>query len=533
MLDIAIVGGKILDGSGKPSFEADIGISGGKIVEINKSHGPMKADRVIDASGQCVSPGFIDVHSHSDLSLLVDPLAQSKVRQGVTTEVNGNCGFGVAPIPSGNLHEFVNFWRSSGSEWFDITPSWETFAEYLKTLEERKPSINTTILAAHGTIRFVVMGDVPRRATDEEISKMERIVDECMSAGACGLSSGLRYVPGCYSDPTELISLCKVVGKYGGLYATHMRSEGDNGSWEDAIKESARIGKDAHVPLQISHLKALSKNVWNTSERALKLCDSLRKEGLDVTADQYPYDAAHTGLTVFLPKEVFVEELRTLDESKRKEVLQHISRVLDVRGGPTRIVIISSPGHRLDGKDILEISNELKIAQPEEAILKLIIELNGEISILSRSMLEEDIQRIMKNNFVMISTDGYSISPQGPSAVGIPHPRSYGTYPRILGHYVRELNVLTLEEAVRKMTSLPAARFCLLGRGLLEVGNYADIVVFDGDKIIDQSTFAEPSKYPKGIDYVLVNGEVVIDKTAGHTGRQAGKVLRLKDRQVT
>lgn len=527
MLDIAIRGGTVTDGSGRAGFKADVGISEGKIVEIRSVSSP--ADVIIDATNKVVAPGFIDVHSHSDLSLLVDPSAQSKLRQGVTTEVNGNCGFGVAPIPREDLSEFINFWRSSGSEWFDVRPTWESFEEYLGVLESVRPAINTSILAAHGSIRFVVMKDAPRGASDEEIGRMEEIVEDCMKSGACGLSSGLRYTPSCYADVPELVGLCRVVKKYGGLYATHMRSEGDNGSWEGAVNEAVSVAREAGVPLQISHLKALSKNVWNTSEHILKLCDSLRREGMELTADQYPYDAAHTGLTVFLPKSITMEELKILDQDRRAKVLDHVKRVLQLRGGPDRIVILSSPGHRYDGKDISQVASELKIPSAEETILKLIVESGGEVSIISRSMTEDDIRRIMKKEYVMVSTDGYSIAPEGPSAVGIPHPRSYGTYPRVLGRYSRDLNVITLVDAVRKMSGLPSKTFRLKGRGILAEGTWADVVVFDPTTIIDCSTFSSPAEYPAGIDFVLVNGKVATDNVGGQPGERAGRVLRLRN----
>ena len=343
--------------------------------------------------------------------------------------------------------------------------------EYMSALEAREPVLNVSVLAGHGTIRFSVMGDAPRKATESELAEMEDLMEESMSSGACGLSSGLRYTPSCYADESELVRLCRVVKRYEGVYATHMRSEGDNGDWEAAISEAAGVARGAGVPLQISHLKALSKNVWNTSGRALGLIERFRGEGLDVSCDQYPYDAAHTGLTVFLPQWLTLADMPALPADKREAVIANIRRVLEVRGGPERIIIVSSPGGRFDGKDISEISKAMDLP-PEECIFRLILEHHGEISIISRSMLEEDIRRIMKAEYVMVASDGYSTSPSGPLAVGVAHPRSYGTFPRVIGEYVRERKVLTLEDAVRKMTSSPALKFRLGGRGRIAVGTH-------------------------------------------------------------
>lgn len=531
MLDVLIAGGTIVDGTGKPAYRGDIGVKDGRVSEIGDRSGA-SADVVLDASGRVVSPGFIDVHSHSDLTLLIDPLGHSKLMQGVTTEVNGNCGFGVAPISKESLAGFVEFWKTSGSEWFGVEPSWERFGEYLDLLQKGRPSLNSAVLAAHGTIRFEVMKAAPRKASEEEMAQMVKLVEDCMREGACGLSSGLRYVPGCYADGEELARLCAVVKKFGGLYATHMRSEGDNGSWEESVREAAEAARKGGVPLEISHLKALSRNVWGTSDHILEICESLRKEGVDLTADQYPYDAAHTGLTVFLPTWVSVDELEGLSVVKKAEVIEHVRKVLDVRGGPSRIAMISSPGHLWDGKDISEAAKSFGLP-PEETILRLIVESRGEISIFSRSMNEDDIRRIMKDPSVMISTDGYAINPNGPAAVGIPHPRSYGTYPRVLGRYVRGLGVITLEDAVRKMTSLPADKFRLEDRGVLKEGGWADVVVFDPRTIEDRSTFSSPAEFPTGLDYVMVNGKVTVDRARGHVGERAGKVLKMRDGMVS
>ena len=519
--DLAIRNAYIVDGTGRARYRGDVGIRDDRISEVGEVGA---ASIEIDAVERVVAPGFIDVHSHSDLTLLVDPGASSKIRQGVTTEVVGNCGFTVAPIKIERLASFKQFWTSSGSEWYGVEPTWETMGEYMKALETQGPVLNVSILAGHGTIRFSAMGDAPRKATEAELTEMEASMEESMASGTCGLSSGLRYTPSCYADEEELVRLCNIVRRYDGVYATHMRSEGDNGDWGAAIAEAAGVARSARVPLQISHLKALSKNVWNTSGRALAQIERLRSEGLDVSSDQYPYDAAHTGLTVFLPQWLTLADMPALPADKRDEVIANISRVLDVRGGPERIVVVSSPGGRLNGKDISQISGSMKLA-PEECIFRLILDYHGEVSIISRSMLEEDIRRIMRAEYVMIASDGYSISPSGPAAVGVAHPRSYGTFPRVIGEYVREQKVLTLEDAVRKMTSLPAQKFRLRDRGKIAVGAFADLVIFDSLTVRDRSTFSSPTEYPVGIERVFVNGKQVIEGSTP-TGMRAGRVLR-------
>lgn len=523
MLDLAIRGGHIADGTGKPIFKGEVGITGDRIVEIG-GH-VSNANENIDATGRIVCPGFIDVHSHSDVTLLLDSLAQSKVRQGVTTEVIGNCGFGVAPIRPESREKLMGFWKRSGSEWYGLQPTWTTMDDYLRALEEHQVSLNVACLAAHGTIRFFVMEEDMRPATEADVELMKRTLDKCMVSGCWGISTGLRYKPGVYSKTEEVIELCKVAARYGGVYTTHLRSEGDNGEWKDAVNEAIEIAKRSGISLQISHLKALTRNVWNTSPEILKICSTAKKNGLDLHADQYPYDATETGIGVFLPSSATVAELPKLADSRRAEVRKHVAKILELRGGPERITIsICLEKKEYEGQSIKEISDSLKIA-PADCILRIMIETNGGAMIISQSMLEEDILRIMRTEYVMIGSDGYSLSPKGILGVGSPHPRSYGTFPRILGYYVRKKCTLPLEEAVRKMTSLPANKFGFRNRGVIKESAYADLVVFDPNTVNDLSTFSSPSQYPRGIEYVIVNGDLVV-REANHTGATPGKVLR-------
>ena len=522
LADIAIIGGLVVDGIGNPPKRLDVAIVGDQIVELADK--VSRAQRTINAAGKVVCPGFIDVHSHSDLAILVDPKANSKVRQGVTTEVVGNCGFGVAPLLSESVAKFALFWAGSGSEWYGVVPTWKTMGEYFTAVEQRKPAINVAALASHGTLRFNVMGDEARAASDSEISKMEELLRESMESGAWGLSSGLRYKPGCFAKADELVRLCRVVTSYDGLYSTHLRSEGDNGDWFEAIREAVNISLESHVPLQVSHLKALGKSSWNQSDKVLALFDILRAQGMNLTADQYPYDATQTGLTVLLPSWARPQDIESMPPEKIVELREHLKTVLELRGGPSRITIVSSSNQRYIGKSIEWISRE-KAVSPQECILSLIIETAGKITMVSQSMLEDEVQRIMKKDYVMVASDGYALSKEGLLASGVTHPRSYGTFPRILGRYVRDLHVLPLEEAVRKMTSLPAKKFGFEGRGKIEVSGFADLVVFDPLTVVDRSTYSSPTEYPAGIDYVIVNGKVVI-ANGEHTNDFPGKVLR-------
>jgi N-acyl-D-amino-acid deacylase len=523
MSDVLIRNGRIVDGSGNPWYEADISIEDGVIKDIGRVY--ESGDIEIDAQGKYVCPGFIDIHSHPDLTLFYKKVQDYKLRQGVTTEVGGNCGFTAAPLNSSTqdaLRKYMAFITPpSGANW-----NWQTFEQYLQAVEESHPSTNLVFLVGQGTVRIAAMGFEQRLPTNSEMVYMESLVKEAMEAGAFGLSTGLVYVPGAYSETSEIIRLAKVSANYGGFYATHMRNEGDK--LLDSVKEAIDIGISGGLPVQISHHKATGKLNHGRVSDSLSMLVEARQNGLDVTLDQYPYIAGSTTLQAVLPpwaQEGGVEDVvQRLGTSEirykiRSEILANNgeSRMGGDLGDILITTLATEDNKRFVGLTVKEIS-EIRGQEPIDSIMDLLKEEYCAVGMVVFSMSELDVRTVMSNPYTMIGSDGlYS--------AGNPHPRIYGTYPRVLGKYVREEGLLLLEEAIRKMTSFPAQRLGLHSKGLLKPGGDADIVVFDADTVIDKSTFREPHQYPLGIEYVLVNGVVSVDK-GGFTGDIAGKVLR-------
>jgi N-acyl-D-amino-acid deacylase len=525
-LDTIIRHGKIIDGSGAASFSSDLGVKDSLIAVIGDLS-KEDATREIDANEMVVAPGFIDVHTHSDVTLLVEPKAESAVRQGVTTHVFPNCGTGTAPAVGEALKDVEEQLKPYG-----LPVQWSSVGEYLSYLEKQQPSINVVPMVAHGTIRIAVLGYEKRKPSSNELDRMREYVEEAMEDGAHGLCSGLRYVPGGYADIAELVELCKVIKQYGGIYTSHIRSEGDNGDWFDAINEAIAVGEGADVPVQISHLKALGKDVWGKSEQALAIIETARARGVDVACDQYPYEASSSTLLVLFPQWAVASGIELLfqrlaDTSMRTKIQQEFSKTLEMRGGPGKMIVsLFAPDRSLQGKSLLEVAKKLKMS-PFETAIYLLRETHGQVSMIYHVMDINDVRRIMRRPYVIVASDGSALAPYGPLGAeeSFPHPRAYGCFPRVLARFVREDRVLTLEEAVGKMTRLPATRFRLEDRGLLRVGMAADVVVFDPRRVQDMATFDEPQRYPKGIPYVLVNGKLVVDK-GDHTGARPGKILR-------
>jgi len=496
MFDCVIVNGKIIDGTGNPWFRADIGIIGDTIVEI----GSIPAGRgkhVIDASGRVVTPGFIDIHTHTG-GILDDPTAHNFIMQGVTTVVDGNCG---------------------GSE-IDLR-------DLFRRLEEQGTALNYCTLIGQNSIRGRVMGNADREPTPEEMEMMKKMVEDGMKAGAVGLSSGLKYRPAVFAKTEEVVELARVAARYGGFYAVHMRSEGKH--VVEAVEEAIEIGEKAGIPVQISHHKILSVNRWGDSVKTLELIDEARKRGIDVKADQYPYTASSTGLAVLLPPwalegEGWKEKIKI--PGTREKIKEEIARTIaNERAGDDmdRIRLAKyPPDPRLEGKGLGEILTGRGEKPSPENAAELVLELleKGDAWAVYHAISERDIERIMKRPYVMHASDA-NITEIG---VGVPHPRCYGTFPRVFAVYVREKGILTLEEAVRKMTSLPAARIGIRDSGILSEGKRADIVIFDPAAIRDTATFADPHRYPEGIDYVIVNGEIVVDHGTV-TGKLPGRII--------
>jgi N-acyl-D-amino-acid deacylase len=496
--DILIKNGRILDGTGNSWYWGDVAVKDGKILRTGKGLN-MQAATVIDAGGRIVAPGFIDVHTHIEGDDARNPTADNFIYDGVTSVVTGNCGASHTDIKT-----------------------------YFKKLDSLKLSINVATLIGHNDVRKAVMGTANRQPTEEELRRMEAIVEEAMRDGAVGLSTGLIYIPGTYSSTDEVVRLAKAASRYGGVYATHMRDEGDKIT--DAINEALHIGREARMPVQISHFKLSGQQNWGRSRETLPMVIKARQEGLDVTIDQYPYTASSTGLGTLLPDEILADGQDSIAARlQRPEVRKYVTSYMLQRLKKRKLKHFSYPvvafyraDTTLNGKSIEEVNllmgRRHKAKEETETVMDMMSK--GGASMVFHGMSEADIKNIMLYPFNMFASDA-SIRVYNQ---GAPHPRGYGTNARVLGKYVREEGVISLEEAVRRMTSLPAQKFGLKDRGLLHEGMAADIVVFDEKEVADLSTYDKPHAYSKGFQYVLVNGQVVLND-GKHTGTRSGKPL--------
>ncbi len=497
--DVLIKNGKIVDGTGNSWYYGDVGIWNGRIYAMGRLE-DAKAVKVIDAKGLFVAPGFIDVHAHIEGDEWEVPTADNFIYDGVTSLVTGNCGGSNVDIPS-----------------------------YFHRLDSIGMSVNVASLIGHNTVRRTVMGDAQRDPTAEEQQEMEMLVEQAMKAGAVGLSTGLIYVPGTYSKTPEVIGLGKAASKYGGVYASHIRNEGDRVT--EAIEEAVNIGRQAEMPVEISHFKVTYKTNWGRSVNTVAQVEAARREGIDVTIDQYPYIASSTTLDTTVPEWAFSGGrdslyIRLDDPSIRtqikKEMLESLKRK-QLKDYSYAVIARYGPDDSYNGKSISDVNKlrgkKSKAEEEAETILELIK--SGRVQMVYFSMNEEDVERIMKYPFAMTASDAGIVE----FGKNMPHPRAYGTNARVLGRYVRERKVMTLEEAIRKMTSLPAQKFKFKDRGLLREGFAADVVVFDEAEVIDMATFENPHAYSKGFKYVIVNGQVVIDD-GKHTGARSGVVLK-------
>ena len=519
--DLLIENGHVIDGAGNPWFRADVGVVGDRIDVIGGLEGA-NAERRIDARGLVVAPGFIDIHSHSDYTVLIDPRVESYVRQGVTTEVVGNCGGSAAPMNPEVRAYRERYMRAQLGEDFEF--GWETMGDYLDLVDARGASFNVVALVGQGTVRQNVMGYEDRPPTEAELRAMRGLVAEVMEDGAWGMSTGLIYTPSCYANTDEIVELAKVVAEHGGIYATHIRGEGE--ALLEAVKEAIEIGERARVPVEISHFKASGKAYWGKTGDSLRLVDEGRRRGVDVTFDQYPYIASSTGLAAYLPHWVHEGGAeRLLERLREPEMRRRIAEEPETLARDWDAIMVvfarNHPGY--EGKTITEIAR-MEGKEPMDAVFDLLLAEEAQVSIVSFGMCEDDVRRVMRSPNMMVGSDGRAVSPQGILGRGKPHPRYYGTFPRIIGHYVRE-GVLNLQDAVRKMTSMPAQRLGLRDRGLLREGFRADITLFDPDRVRDEATFTDPHRFASGIPYVVVNGRVVVDRSE-HTGALPGRALR-------
>jgi dihydroorotase/N-acyl-D-amino-acid deacylase len=496
--DLLIKNGNVYDGSGKSYYQADVAVKNKRIVAIGNLE-KKTAKRIIDAKELAVSPGFIDLHSHIE-SIHETPDAQSHVRQGVTLALGG---------PDG------------GSPW--------PFGKYLAELDKKPLGLNVAHLVGHNRIRKNIMNLDNRAPTAKELVQMQEQVAQAMQEGAFGISTGLKYLPGTFSEISEVIALSKVAAKHGGFYTSHLREEGLG--LIPAVQEAIQIGRDASIPIVLTHHKAIGKPSWGASVKTLAMVDEANQQGLDIQIDQYPYTASFTSISVLIPSWSLAGGLkefkkRIADPELRKKIKEEtIFNIVNDRGAGdiSRIQFGQVAWMKeLEGKTLADwcVMRKLEPTPENGADLVLEAESNGGSGMIYHAIHTDDVDRIMQHPKTMIASDGRLSQP----GEGHPHPRAYGTFPRVLGHYVRERKILTLETAIYKMTGLPAARLGLKDRGLLAKNNYADIVIFDPKTVKDQSTFEAPHQYPVGISYVIVNGVVTVDDGV-FTANRGGQVL--------
>ncbi|MGH2569264.1 MAG: N-acyl-D-amino-acid deacylase family protein [Bacteroidota bacterium] len=527
--DLLILNGKVVDGTGNPWFRADVGIRGEKIVAVGKL-GNARAKRTVDAEGKIVSPGFIDMLGQSELALLVDNRAMSKISQGITTEITGE-GESAAPVNERILSEWKPFLEKYG-----VKVDWSDFDGYFRRLEAHKAAINLASFVGATQLRQYVIGFENRQPTQQELDQMKELLHRAMQQGALGLSTSLVYAPAAYARTEELIELAKVAAEEGGIYISHIRDEGDKEI--QAVLEAGDIGRAAKIPVQIWHLKVSGKRNWGNMPEIVKQIESHRRQGIDMTADLYPYIAGATGLSATMPgwaleggTAKLLERLQsTMDRGNIRVQLE--SDKFDRQNfyrdaGPEGILIgsVYNPAlKQYEGKRLSDIAKEQK-KHPADALMDLIVADSARTGAIYFMMSEQDVRIALAQPWASFNTDYNAVAPDGPFSGGKPHPRTYGSFPRILGKYVREEGLMPLEEAVRKMTSLPANRVGLRERGLLKPGFYADVVMFDPARVVDKATFEDPHQYSEGIELVLVNGQPVWE-AGKFTGNLPGKVLR-------
>jgi N-acyl-D-amino-acid deacylase len=524
--DVLIRNGEVIVGTGAPRRRADVVVKSGRIAAVGDVCG-WEAGVTLDASGLVVAPGFIDMHTHSDLSLLLNPRAESHVRQGVTTEVIGMCGFSPAPAPGARAEAIRAMFGGWGRE---VEWRWGRYGEYLDALRSTGASVNVVPVVGHGVIRAGIVGDENRRASARELARMQEAVRQAMEAGAFGLSSGLTYAPGMFADSDELAALASVMAEQRGIYFSHIRGEGAN--LLDAVGEAIEIGRRAGVPVEISHLKAEGRAHWGRTVPALAQIDQARAGGVAVGFDVYPYTAWNTGLGQTLPawaREGDLEAVlgRLTDPATRARLIGEIEQEADGDPGRwERRLLASAETERnraFQGMTMAEIAAR-RGTPPIETVLDILVEERMDASLVGFGMCEEDVRRVLSHPTATIGSDSAAAAPYGILGQGHPHPRAYGSFARVLGHYCRDEKLFPLEEAVAKMTGGPAAHLGLRDRGQIAPGFAADIVIFDPTAIADTATYQRPQQYAVGVRWVIVNGVIEVDGEE-HLGRVAGRVL--------
>jgi N-acyl-D-amino-acid deacylase len=528
--DLLITNARIIDGTGAPAAAGAVGVRDGRIAAVGNASGA--ATRTIDAGGLVLAPGFIDSHSHSDYSLLVDGNAESKIRQGVTTEVIGESGSVAPRRPGANDTET----RGTG-----LRPDWTDFAGYFSRVERSKIAVNLLSYIGLGQVREAVMGNDNRAPTADELARMTALVAGGMKQGAYGVATGLIYSPNAYATLDELVALSTPAAAAGGLYASHLRYDGDK--LKDGLDEAIAIGERAHIPVHIFHLKVTGQHNFGRMKEVIALIEAAQKRGLEISADQYPYVASSTGLSQTIPP--WAHEgggARLAERLQDPEARARIRREMDdphpswenrlVSAGTWHNVQLASIGpaeyKKYEGQ---RVDDAAKAAgkDPYDFVFDLLIASRGNVGCVWYIIDETDLTLAMRQPWVSIGSDGSALATSGPLRSGVPHPRNFGTFPRVLGRYVREQHVISLEQAVHKMTGLPASQLHFTDRGVIKPGFAADLVIFDPATVADRATFTDPFQYPVGIDTVIVNGRVVLDH-GRHTGEHPGVVIRGRGR---
>ena len=521
--DLVVRGGTIFDGTGAPPQSGDVAILGDRITEVGRVTTTGAVE--VDARGMAVGPGFIDIHSHADLSLLVNPRAESRVRQGVTLEVVGQDGSSIGPWSDGAFESTRDRYRRN----FDVEIDFRDIAGFLDRIDRVRPAVSVASMVGHGTVRSYVVGGADRLATPAEIDRMRALVREALAGGAVGLSTGLEYTPGSFADRAELVAVAEELRGTGYPYASHMRNEDDR--LLAALEEALHVGRVARVPVQVSHLKAQGERNYWKAEAALAAIEAARDGGVDVHFDRYPYVAYATGLSNLFPA-----------SARAGGTARFLERLADPVGGPAleqacrdkiallgswdavRITRIGGANSFARGRRLGELATELG-EDPYDLTVRLLRDAGGSVGMIGFGMSEDNTARILSHPLGMVCSDGGAYAPYGPLSNSSPHPRGYGSFPRVLGHYVRDRKSMPLEAAVHKISGLPASKLGLTDRGVLREGCVADIVVLNPDTVADSATFEDPHQYPEGIPHVIVSGVHTI-RDGEQTGRMGGRAVR-------
>jgi N-acyl-D-amino-acid deacylase len=532
MHDIIFRNTEVIDGTGKPALQGDVAVDDGYITDVGDL-GRADGKHVIDAEGCVVTPGFIDMHSHADFSLPIWPTADSLLHQGITTTVAGQCGLSPAPLLADTREEVVAALNGFFGEFVKDVPwkEWASVGDYLQFLTDRGISLNLVPLVGQGIIRAAVMGFGEGSADRNQLSTMKDLVAEAMAQGAIGMSTGLIYPPGSFTETEELIALAQTVGERNGYYFSHIRGESD--TLLKAVEEAIQIGRATGTSVQVSHFKAAPKHNWEKSSKALQLIQRAQADGLDVSADMYPYRAGSTTLVTMLPQWAHVggpaETLKRLaDPAARNKMIADMQTGGFAHGFEWSLVLITSSPKRTEyeGCYVSDLAKR-EGKEPYDWVFDALLETGLDLTMATFGMSEENRRREIKFPSMMICTDGFGLAASGPLSKGVPHPRNYGAFPRVLSRYVRDLKLFTLEEAIHKMTGLPATKLRLKDRGVIKPGFAADLVVLDPAVVSDRATYDNPHQYASGIYYVVVNGQFVI-RDGAHTGAKPGVVTSTK-----